>query len=294
VWATAGGGGGLKSLPPNSLGLVESSSGRLLLQAAVRLPGVPVSVTGSGKMMWVALGEPHEIVEIDPARGKLVHTVKLAAVPRRIAPAPDGVWVAESYEGTIALVDAATRRVGLPVRLFPPTRVSFAEQRDRLWTAGGQPGGAAELDPGTGRVLARRRGLDNPIAAAVGFGSLWLASSTRAEVQRLRGRSVKSFQIGSSPLDVATGAGAVWAVTPSDGTLWRIDPRHQDVAASVAVGKDPEFVVVGDGGVWVASRLPGVLTRVDPSSNKVVSTLRLGRPVGALALVGRRLWVGVM
>ncbi len=286
--ATQGSATGLRSLPPNSVGLVDTSSGKL--EAAVRLPGVPVGLAASANRLWVALGEPHEIVEVDPGQRKVLETIPLRAVPRRIAPAPDGVWVAESYYGTIAHVNAITHAVGKSIRLFRPTRISFAAGQE-FWAASNGGDNAARLDPKTAHVLERFAPLDAPIAATNGFDAVWFASATHAEVERLSHRRVTRVPIGSPPVDITAGSSTIWAVSPADDKLWGINPKNQAVVHVVDVGPDPESVVAGGGSIWVGSRQAASVTRVDPRTSQVVSTLELQRPVTALNFYAGQLWV---
>jgi DNA-binding SARP family transcriptional activator len=288
---TTGAAMALRSLPADSVGLVAVSSGRL--QAAIRLPGVPVDMTSSSGRLWVALGEPHAVAVIEPARKTLDTTIRLVSVPRRVGPGTRGVFVANSYDGTISRIDATTHAVGKPEHLFPPTRISFTEGDRILWATGSPGNDVVRLNPRTGRVDGRIRGVDNPISIALGFGEVWLASSRRAEVQGVKGRTVRTIPIGSLPTAVTTGSGAVWAVSPADGKLWRIDPRGRDVVAAIGVGSDPTFVAAGRGSIWVGSARDGMLARVNPSTNRIDEAIHLGRPIGGLTFVGDQLWVAV-
>ena len=52
----------------------------------------------------------------------------------------------------------------------------------------------------------------------------------------------------------AAGAGAVWATTPRDGTLWRIDPKTNH-ATRIAIPHLPTYVTVGaNGELWLTVR----------------------------------------
>ena len=53
---------------------------------------------------------------------------------------------------------------------------------------------------------------------------------------------------------VAAGADAVWATTPRDGTLWRIDPKTNHVTR-IPIPHLPTFATVGaDGELWLTVR----------------------------------------
>ena len=198
--------------------------------------------------------------------------------------------MALDYAGTIARLGEGARAPDPPVRVFPPARVSLAANGPAFWAASSPSGTLARLGARTGRVLSR---LDvaQPIATAVGYGAVWLASSTRAVLQRVVGKSLMTIPIGSIPADVAAGEEAVWVVTPEDGKLWRIDPERQDVTGAVSVGATPTFVATGGGSVWIASHSAGTITRVDPRTDEVVQTIPLGRPISGLAFAFGRIWV---
>jgi len=163
-----------------------------------------------------------------------------------------------------------------------------------LWVASDTAAEAAKVDPRTGKVLTRIRGLQRPIAIATGSGALWLASSTRSVIQRVpmqrvRGRAVDSIQIGSKPAAVATGGRAVWAVSPSNGMLYQIDPRTPQVRAAIPVPPSPTYVAFGHGSVWVGSPDSRTVLRVDPP--RKIQRISVGRPVRALTYYDGRLWV---
>lgn len=82
-------------------------------------------------------------------------------------------------------------------------------------------------------------------------------------------------------------------MTPTEGRLWRVDPRTNAVTAAINVGADPSALAVAGDDVWVASASDGILIRVDARRNKVVRTLRLGHPIGGLAAGKGRLWVSL-
>ena len=292
VLAQAGRPAGLASLPARSVGVVNPRSG--VIEDAIRLPGMPVDLIGSAGRVWVAMGEPHAIGEVDPSSRTLAKTIPLpfGVIPRRIGPATGGIWIADSYSGSITRLDAGSRALGRPEKLFSGTRISFAGGPGTLWAAGGQRGVAVSLDPRSGTVIRRVPKLDAPYAIATGYGALWLAAANRAEVQSVRGTHIAQIAISSQPVAIATGRGAVWAVSSSDGKLWRIDPRQRDAVGSTDVGQYPTSVAVGNGSVWVGSTETRTLLRVSPrKSGVVVQKIHVGRPVRALAFYDGRLWV---
>jgi hypothetical protein len=53
--------------------------------------------------------------------------------------------------------------------------------------------------------------------------------------------------------DIAAGLGAIWATTPRDGTLWRIDLKSNDVTR-IPMPHLPTGVSVTPEGIWVTVR----------------------------------------
>ena len=233
---------------------------------------------------------------VDPRTARISRTFGLGKVPYRVQAASDIAWVANSFDGTLTRVDATSGTVSPSGRPEPSStgRLALAYGSRSLWVAS-QDGVLARLDPNSGRLLDRIGGIPDPEALAVGFGSTWVAQASRADVVRVNARThrIRPIPLGGKASSLATGAGAVWAATPEEGTLWRIDPTTNSVTAAIDVGTDPAAVVVADHYVWVASATGGTIVRVDPRQNKVIQTIHLDGPLGGLAAAGDDVWVSV-
>jgi YVTN family beta-propeller protein len=75
---------------------------------------------------------------------------------------------------------------------------------------------------------------------------------------------------------IAVGHGSVWATSMKKGTLSRIDPRTNQVIATMAVGKSPTFVAADEHAIWVLNNDDGTVSRIDPNTNQVVATIKFG------------------
>ena len=96
--------------------------------------------------------------------------------------------------------------------------------------------------------------------------------------------------MGNGPLGIAFGHGAVWVVNSLDGTVSRIDPETNAVAAAIPTGNGPTSVAVDDRSVWVSNQFDGTLVRIDPRTNRVVRTVTVGnRPQGVSIAAGMAL-----
>lgn len=78
------------------------------------------------------------------------------------------------------------------------------------------------------------------------------------------------------------------AITPP--ALVVIDPSNNRVAASIDVGSRPVTVAAGDGAIWVGDARDGTVTRVDPTRKRAVNTIGVGAPVVDLAFGLGSVW----
>jgi virginiamycin B lyase len=100
-----------------------------------------------------------------------------------------------------------------------------------------------------------------------------------------------AIHVGVEPVNVAFGAGSVWASNFGDGTVSRIDPERNAVVATIDIGGQPAGIAAGDGAVWVGNFQGGALAKIDPATNAVVARVDTGgQPVGP-ALADGALWV---
>jgi YVTN family beta-propeller protein len=171
-----------------------------------------------------------------------------------------------------------------------------------------------------GRLVARARVLRRPpvlavlgavlvVGAAAAAAVLLIGGSERrpvvveansvAVVDPRSGGIVGQVRVGSRPVAIAIGRGAVWVANADDGTVSRIDPRTRKVVETIGTGAPASDIAVGEGAVWVASGSEGKLLRIDPRTDAVVRTIGLGgpdklAPEGVYSVVtgGGAVWVG--
>jgi branched-chain amino acid transport system substrate-binding protein len=124
--------------------------------------------------------------------------------------------------------------------------------------------------------------------------------------------AVSYTEVGTSPSNVAVGAGAVWVLNADDQTVSRIDPGTRQITKTFSTGQTPTDLAVGEGAVWIGNAhvenghttdYTGSVSRVDPQSAVVKWTVRLSNPtkeippnsvfpgVSQLALGAGSLWV---
>jgi hypothetical protein len=189
-----------------------------------------------------------------------------------------GRWLQPRLDGRTKA--AATTR--------PPPPTSPAPTSTSPTLATTRPAGPAPV----ARVVATSSPVD---AVAVTRQAVWLAVGglvLRVDPATGRALVVPGVEDGAPVVDLAAGAGAVWALT-SGGGLLRIDPRSARLTASLP--GPVSAVAAGAGGVWAVccqGRVRrGRVTRLDPASGRVVAAVGLpGRPLAVGAGPGG-VWV---
>ena len=149
------------------------------------------------------------------------------------------------------------------------------------------------IDPATGKVEARIRIAQRLGGIAAGPEGVWFVELTDVGVARIdpaTNRVSDRIPVDSGWLSgIAVGGGAVWATSPQDGRLWRIEPGRPPRLHPVKVGGWLSFLGYGAGAAWVAEYLGGVVTRVDARTNAVAARVT----VGAVQALAAERWHGV-
>jgi virginiamycin B lyase len=137
----------------------------------------------------------------------------------------------------------------------------------------------------------------DPAAMAVRGGDVWVAGHNPTWVTRWVAptdpmtRESPMIALPAAPIRLAATGDAVWVLTPSDGSVSRIDPAANRVVATIPVGRGPGALTVAGGVVWVALPGNGGLGRIDPASNRS-TVVRVPRcQAGELAAGEGALWV---
>jgi DNA-binding SARP family transcriptional activator len=182
--------------------------------------------------------------------------------------------------------------------LASPTR----ERASRGGRAGGPTGGRRR------RLAAAAAVLILASVAGVTIGYLVVRDDASASVpvrppalvavDPRTNRVVASIPLGSRPVTVAAGAGAIWVGDARDGTVTRVDPATRAVAKTIGVGAPVVDLGVGLGAVWAATGGFGEVVRIDPELGVVARRFPVGRPgdvevpnVAAIGVGDGRVWV---
>jgi DNA-binding SARP family transcriptional activator/streptogramin lyase len=176
------------------------------------------------------------------------------------------LWLADTsgaldYRGILRIDpnSGASKPIPLPIHAGD---LAWAEGYGDLWTNDFVRGSLVRIHPASG-IIKRVDGVGtNPADVVVDGNDVWVADWGAPQVVRLDAVGSGAPEpialpvaYSSSVWTVAAGAGAIWATTPQDRALWRIDPETNDTTR-IPLGYSPGGVTVADDGVWVTVRGP--------------------------------------
>jgi DNA-binding beta-propeller fold protein YncE len=120
---------------------------------------------------------------------------------------------------------------------------------------------------------------DGEMNVVAGASSIWVATDAKGVISRIDPKTnqvIASVPTKPGAVYLAFGEGALWAVSGKEQTLQRIDPVTNTVVATIALGKQPGFLAVGEGGVWVQEQGDGTLAVIDPRTNSLRGRIKVG------------------
>ncbi len=286
--------GGLSGVAANSVGIIDPASNRIV--AEIPVGPRPGPIAAGRNALWVGNLQDRVLMRIAPRTRRVVATIPLEnRTPTGIAVGARAVWVAHGFLGKLSRVDPQFKQVTaieVTDRLGDRQLGAVAWGVGWIWTVYGD-GTLAQVDPSTFRVRDSSFAGTAPSAVVVYAGSVWVANSQDATVQRFNPvtlEPVKTINVGRRPIALAPGDGAVWVASEGADSVWRIDPSGDN--AQIPVGAGPTAVAVGVGAVWVANTDDGTVSRIDPATNKV-RTIDVGNAPVGIAISGGLVWVTV-
>jgi DNA-binding SARP family transcriptional activator/ABC-type branched-subunit amino acid transport system substrate-binding protein len=291
--------------PASALRRTETRhGGRLLLAGGVLVlvsAAVAAALLTRGGRTGLPPLAPNSLGVIDAATRRVVAQLPLPVGPARLASGGRRVWVGSDDSGTVSVFDGSTRRLTKQVATGFPSELAVGE--GAAWVVDGRRGFLTKIDPSYGVIGRSRvappnpaydgsRGYLDPTSVAAGLGWVWITdgSSRLVRVDPATGKPVLRIDLGSRLDGVAVGKGAVWAISGTNATVFRLNDRGR-VTARIPIVSRPGFqspfplaVVVGEGYVWVLNGNTEAVTKIDPKQRGVSGTIPIGIEHGPLRI----------
>ncbi len=288
------GGPSTVTVRPNSVGVIDPKSNRVIDQVGVgRRPG-PITA-GSGAI-WVGNLDDHTLARIDSDTRLVVRTFILDSTPTGVAYGAGAVWVAEGILGTLQRVDPDFNTVNIPLDMKVGRGVagSITVGFGSVWFASGNSI-VQRMDPDSARITATLFSDFSPSGIAVDDSAVWVAnrlSNNVYEFSPTTNRRLAKRSVSRSPTAIATGEGAVWVADGGSDAVTRIDPVSGSTV-NIPVGSHPSAIAYGAGAVWVTNADDGTVDRIDPATNKVTKTIKVGNDPEGIVVGEGHVWVAV-
>jgi DNA-binding beta-propeller fold protein YncE len=258
---------------------IDSDAVAVTKTVSVRGSPAPFGITAGDDAVWIlsAFEGNSRLSEIDPPTGRVrrAHTLGYAG-PVGLASVDGAVWATTNQVAgsSILRVEPATGEILTAIALPEPLG-AIAARGDSVWAVSAPPtlsstaGKVWRIDSSTNEAVEAAE-VGDLVTVAVGEDAVWIGQGYVGEVAAVRldpdtGALVTTIPVGGlgtphAPI-LAVGAGAVWLASLTQGTVSRINPSTNTVAARIDVlgeqasglptGSGPFAVAAGAEGVWV-------------------------------------------
>lgn len=299
VVALVGGGSSGETVEPNSVGVIDATSDKVVDQIPVGSD--PADVSAAGGRVWVANAGDNTVSRIDQRTRRVTATVAPGTAVNGMTAGEGAVWTSDVRRGIVSRIDPVLRRVDRSIRVrsgdryFTPLRSPIVTAAGSIWLGiTSDFGRLARIDPNQGTIQARIPVASGTGGIAAGEGAIWLTSGdTVARIDPTVNGVVTAIPVGRGASAVAAGEGGVWVADTLDNAVVRIDPDTNSVTSTIRVGSAPTGVTAGGDAVWVANSGDGTVSRVDPRTERVSATIKVGESPRSLAFADGSVWVSV-
>lgn len=240
-------GGGAVWVADRSGSLIEIDPKSNRVVSNIPLEGSPTHLAVDAGSAWVSIPTERRgvVLRLDVDSHKVVARISVGVGPGPITVTPAGVWVVNTQDGTLSLIDPLTNEVVRITSDLGATRC-VVEDELTLWVCAdttaqialgdpdASPYALLRLDAVTGEQLARIELDHEPSAVTISQGAVWVALNRSGESGAPRGDLLKvdprtdkatEIQIGvdETPVALATDGTSIWIANFSSGTIEKIE-----------------------------------------------------------------------
>jgi YVTN family beta-propeller protein len=111
--------------------------------------------------------------------------------------------------------------------------------------------------------------------------AVWMLTDIKGTLSRIDPATNKvAAEITVAPGSVACiyGGGSIWVSSPEKSVVTRVDAKTNKVTDTIAVGPQPRFLTFGFGSVWTLNQGDGTITRLDAKTGKLMANIEVGIP----------------
>ncbi|HEX8082770.1 MAG TPA: protein kinase [Solirubrobacteraceae bacterium] len=223
-----------------------------------------------GDVLWVTLGEQHQVARLRSTDGKPVaDPIATADTPKQIDARAGAVWVGLTADdgGPDDLVEYDARSGEELGRLEVPAGITdIRATDDAIWIVARRRPYLLRVDPEERRIVLRRELAPKPLRVDVAAGYVWVTNHGDNTVARVDPESGEAVPIAvpSKPYGIDATEDGIWVSCYGDHSVVKIDPRTSRVDGQpIPVGLNPTGVAVDARYVWVASRAEDSVTRFE-------------------------------
>ena len=308
------GSGGISSVSPNAVGVIDPASNELVAEVAVGVDPEAIAV-GEGAV-WAANVEDETVSRIDPADTDATpRTISVGDYTSDVAVGAGAVWVALGALAELVRINPDQNQAATPIAALGEgvpcggaPRASLAIGAGAVWLACESPElGRVDPQSGVGRAVGLEAGLLTSSSSvlsefadiAFGLESLWIVdrkTNSIIEVDPVTIQEQRTITVGQDPTAIAAGTDSLWVANFEDDTVTRVQipGRGQTpTITQIGVGDGPVDVAFGEGAIWVANSLDRTVSRINPGTGEVEATIRIGNEPKRLAAGEGRVWVTV-
>jgi serine/threonine protein kinase/streptogramin lyase len=305
--------GGLSSVSPNSVGVIDPEANKLVAEVPVGVG--PQAVTAGVGGAWVANVDDETITRIDP--GDLAArpaTIPVDDYPSDLVIGSGSIIVALGALAELQRINPEQNEAASPISALgegtpcgaPRASIAFGGgfawfvcERGEIGRINSRTGVATSIGLESGLLTSPSSVLPQFSDVAFGLGSLWIvnrAANQVVEIDPLTSQSQQAITMGQQPTAIAVGTNALWVANFADDTVTRVQipgPGQTPTTSDFPVGDGPVDVAVGEAAVWVVNQLDRTAIRIDPESGDVEATIGLGNEPQRVAAGEGSVWVTV-
>ena len=251
-----------------------------VLGPTVTVGGGPQGLTFGSGSLWVGDPDTNTIIRVDPVALSVTATITGVNGDSPLHYAFGSVWIDAS--NSVSRIDPATNTVVATIAMGSADHQITSDSTD-VWVTNRIGSTAKRIDPTTNTVTATLTP-SLPRAIAVGFGSIWIATSSdqilRYDASTLAFTTAINMASGEDANTLRCVFGSVWATTSRFSSprlsVIEIDPASNTIVSRIRTSGDQGGTTMTDdgSGIWYTQTNPAAIRRVDPTTVLITDDLQ--------------------